>query len=439
MIKNKITIALLLLALLVLSATVTFEGITGKIHTKGPENKAEKNESPDKERQQQNKTQEPQIETQQPVEKTDSIKKLINNMTLKEKVGQMVIVGLEGYTMNDNAGTMIEDYYVGGFILFGRNVENANQLLDLINTLKKTNSKNKIPIFVSVDEEGGRVSRMPEELIKLPSNREVGKVNDEDLSYEIGSVVAEELKSFGFNMNLAPVLDIDSNPQNPVIGDRSYGSSAEIVGKLGIESMKGIREGGIIPVIKHFPGHGDTTVDSHIGLPVVGSDIDRLKGFELVPFSEAIKNKVDAVMIAHILLNKIDPEYPASLSRIIITDILRKELNFNGVVITDDMTMSAITKNYNIGDAAVRAVNAGSDIILVCHGQDNRIAVLAALTKAVQSGTIPEKRLDESVYRILKLKHKYRLTDNVVDSVDIDKINDRISNILNKVSLPSKE
>ncbi|HHW00457.1 MAG TPA: beta-N-acetylhexosaminidase [Clostridiaceae bacterium] len=446
MIKCLTTIAVLVLAILVLSATLTLTGCTGKIRTKSPENIAEKTETPYKEKQQKNGKQKPQNETrrpqngnQKPEETANPVKELISNMTLEEKVGQLVIVGLEGYAMDENARSMIEDYHVGGFILFGRNVENANQLLDLINSLKVTNSKKKVPIFISVDQEGGRVNRMPEELIKLPSGRVVGEVNDEDLSYEIGGVIAEQLRSFGFNMNFAPVLDIDSNPKNPVIGDRSYGSSAEIVSKLGMESMKGIRKGGIIPVVKHFPGHGDTFVDSHIGLPTVDSDIDRLNDFELVPFIEAINNRADAVMVAHILINKIDPEYPASLSKIIIKDILRRELNFNGVVITDDITMGAITENYDIGDAAVRAVNAGSDIVLVCHGHDNRIAVLDALTKAVQNGTIPEKRLDESVYRILKLKHKYRMTDNTVDSVDIDKINDKISDILNKISLPSEE
>ena len=360
-------------------------------------------------------------------------------MTLEEKVGQLLVVGLEGYTIDDNARKMIEDYHISGFILFDRNVENASQLIDLINSLKRANSKNRLPLFISVDEEGGRVSRMPEELIKLPSNREVGKVNDKNLSYEIGTIIAKEIKSFGFNMNFAPVLDIDSNPQNPVIADRSYGSSAEIVSKFGIESMKAIRSAGIIPVVKHFPGHGDTSVDSHAGLPTVDSDIDRLKNFELIPFSEAIKNQADAVMVAHILLNKIDPEYPASLSKIIITDILRKELNFDGVVITDDMTMAAITENYDIGDAAVRAVNAGSDIVLVCHGWANGTKVLDELTRAVKSGSISEKRLDESVYRILKLKYKYKLTDDTVNSVDIEKINEKINDVLNKFSLPAEE
>lgn len=370
-------------------------------------------------------------ESEQETTKTiDPAEEQIRGMTLDEKLGQMVIVGFEGYTISTEIKDIIENHHTGGFILFSRNIKNSDQLLALVNSLKSANSVNKVPLFVSVDEEGGRISRMPAELKKLPSNEAIGKLDNGDLSYEIGSILADEIKLFGFNMDFAPVLDIRSNPKNTVIGDRSFGSSAEVVGKLGVQTMKGIRNGGVIPVVKHFPGHGDTVVDSHIGLPSVNNDMDRLKRLELVPFKEAIDNQADAVMIAHILLNKIDPKNPASLSKSIITDLLRSQLNFNGVVITDDMTMGAILKNYNIGDAAVKSVNAGSDIILVCHGLDNELAVFNALKKAVMDGTITEKRIDESVYRILKLKYKYNLADILIDSVNTDNINSKINKIL---------
>lgn len=271
---------------------------------------------------------------QQEEKKIDPIEEQIKNMTLNEKIGQMVMVGLNGYAIDDGARMMIESYYVGGFVLFGHNIESSEQLLNLINSLKKSNSKNKTPLFLSVDEEGGRVSRMPDEFKKLPANKTIAKVNSVEFSYKIGSILAEEVKSFGFNMNFAPVLDINSNPQNPVIGDRSFGSDEKIVSELGIQTMKGIQAGGIIPVIKHFPGHGDTSIDSHVDLPSLDNDMDRLKSFELVPFKGAIQNQADAVMVAHILLNKIDPQNPASMSKIIITDLLRKQLNFNGLIIT---------------------------------------------------------------------------------------------------------
>jgi beta-N-acetylhexosaminidase len=234
---------------------------------------------------------------------------------------------------------------------------------------------------------------------------------------------------FGFNINFAPVLDINSNPQNPVIGNRSFGDNAEIVSKLGVQTMKGIQSGGVISVVKHLPGHGDTSEDSHIGLPVVNHDLDRIMDFELVPFKNAIKNQADAVMIAHILLKSIDSENPSSLSETVITDLLRNQLKFEGVIVTDDITMGAIIENYNIGEAAVKAVNAGNNIILVCHGYDNQIAVIDALINAAESNEIPKEKIDDSVYRILKLKDKYKLSDIKVDPInfnDIQKINGKI-------------
>ncbi|WIV13344.1 beta-N-acetylhexosaminidase [Proteiniborus sp. MB09-C3] len=371
-----------------------------------------------------------QEDIQPPVEKIDPIKEQIKEMSIEEKIGQMVVVGLEGYTLDDNSRKMIEEYKVGGIIIFGKNVESSSQLLSLVNSLKETNSKNRIPLFISVDEEGGRVSRMPKEIKKLPTNKKIGQINNKELSYEIGTVLAEELKLFGFNMDFAPVLDINSNPKNPVIGDRSFGTNAAIVSDLGIQTMKGIQSEEVVSVIKHFPGHGDTSVDSHVGLPAVDHDLERLMSFELIPFKEAIDNGADTVMVAHILLKKIDPDYPSSLSKTIITDILREDLGFNGVVISDDMTMGAIAENYEIGDASVNAINAGSDIVLIAHGFDNGVSAINSIKEAVTNGTISEDRLNDSVYRILSLKEKYNMTDETKDTIDTEDINNKFKEIL---------
>lgn len=360
----------------------------------------------------------------------DPVKDQISGMTLDEKIGQMVMSGVDGYTISDTTIDMIKNYHVGGFIILGENIKSANQLLDLVNSLKTANSGNNIPLLLSIDEEGGRIDRMPGEFKRLPANKDVGKVNNSEFSYKLGSIISEELNSFGFNMDFAPVLDINSNPNNPVIGDRSFGSDPDKVAKLGIMTMKGIGSGKIIPVVKHFPGHGDTSMDSHVGLPSLNHDIKRLEDFELIPFAQAIKSQADAIMVAHILLPKIDPKYPASMSKTIINDILREDLNFDGVVITDDMTMGAVTKNYNIGDAAVKSVNAGSDIILVCHGYDNEVSVVNVLKKAVQNGIITEERVNQSVYRILRLKGKYEINSKTVESIDISRINSKITGIL---------
>jgi beta-N-acetylhexosaminidase len=237
-------------------------------------------------------------------------------------------------------------------------------------------------------------------------------------------------------MNFAPILDINSNPKNPVIGDRAFGIEPEVVTSLGIATMKGIQSQNIASVVKHFPGHGDTSVDSHVGLPIVYNDLDRLKSFELVPFSEAVKDGADAVMIAHILLPKIDAENPASLSRTFITDILRGDLGFDGVVITDDMTMGAIAKKYNIGDAAVKSFNAGSDIILVCHDYYRQTAVIDALIKAAKTGNIKEETIDSSVYRILKLKQKYGIADSKINSIDVNQVSRLVNDVNERIHLP---
>jgi len=361
--------------------------------------------------------------------KTDTIKEQVSSMTLQEKIGQMVIAGFEGYEIDDNVRQIIQEYYIGGVILFRRNVKNADQLLSLVNYLKQTNSVNKAPIFISADEEGGEVSRMPDEIKKLPTNKTIGEINNNELPYEIGNILGEELKTFGLNMDFAPVLDINSNPQNPVIGDRSFGDNPEIVSRIGIKTMKGIRDAGVISVVKHFPGHGDTSVDSHVGLPSVNHDMDRLMNFELIPFIEAIKEEADAVMVAHIQMEKIDSDNPASLSKSVITGLLRERLGFNGVIITDDLTMAAVINHYSIRDAAIKAVNAGSDIILVCHEHNNLIEVINGIKEAVKNGAISKSRIDESVYRILKLKQRFGLKDDWIDSIDIEKINHKINHL----------
>lgn len=368
------------------------------------------------------------IET--PIKEIDVIQNKVDTMSLDEKIGQLLVVGLDGYSISENMNNLIKENKVGGVILFSKNVESSNQLVSLINSIKTSNSQNKTPLLISVDEEGGRVSRMPTEIKKIPTNKIIGKRNDGDFSYNIGKIIGEELKAFGFNMNFAPVLDISSNPNNPVIGDRSFGNNVDIVNKLGIKTMQGIIDSGIIPVVKHFPGHGDTSVDSHIGLPVVNKDLTQLNDFELIPFKEAIKNNVDTIMVSHILLNKIDLNFPASMSKIIITDILRESLKFKGVVITDDMTMGAIVKYYDIGDASVKSINAGSDLILVCHGYENELKVINSLKLAVQNKIITEERLNESVYRILKLKEKYTINDDSVKNPNIDEINNKIKSLL---------
>ncbi len=365
------------------------------------------------------------------IEEVDKIKDKVESMSLEEKIGQLFIVGFEGEEINDGIVDLVKNQKVGGLIYFSRNIVDSNQIINLNNEIKAI--EKDIPLFISVDEEGGVVSRVPEEFVKLPSSGYIGQFNDENLSYNVGKIIAKELNSLGFNMDFAPVLDIDSNPNNTVIGERAFGNNSEIVSRLGIKTMEGIKDGKIIPVVKHFPGHGDTDVDSHYGLPIVKKTLEELENLEFIPFKNAIDNGADVVMISSIILESIDNEYPATMSKKVTTDILRDSLGFDGVIATDDMTMGAIVDNYNLADAVIMSINAGSDLVLVCHGYDDIINSIVAVKDAVNSKIISEERIDESVYRILKLKDKYNINNKVIgNDIDIEGINSEIKSLFNQ-------
>ncbi|MCT1398829.1 beta-N-acetylhexosaminidase [Paenibacillus sp. p3-SID867] len=363
----------------------------------------------------------------------DAVTELLNSMTVKEKIGQLVLVGIEGTTMDDTSRRLLEDYHVGGIILFKDNIENAKQSADLLNELKKANAANPVPLWLSIDEEGGRVTRFPDEYVKLPSSGKIGRSDDLTLTKQVGGLIAQKVSGVGINMVFAPVLDIDSNPNNPVIGDRSFGTTAETVSTHGIASMKGIQENGVVPVVKHFPGHGDTSVDSHLGLPVVDHDLKRLHELELVPFQQAIDEGADVVMVAHLLMKSIDPDTPSSYSKPVINDLLREEMGFKGVVITDDMTMGAISGSTDVGEASVKSVVAGSNMILIGHEYALEEAVIQALTEAAHSGVIPEEMLNDRVRATLELKHKYQLSDEPVKAPDVKSLNQETKAVLDQL------
>ena len=364
----------------------------------------------------------------------DVIQQKLDNMTLDEKIGQMITIGIDGYSVDDTAKQLITDKKVGGVILFKNNISDSNQLLQLINDIKGINSTNKIPIFISVDQEGGRVNRLPSEIKSLPSNEIIGNKNDNKLAYDIGKNIGYALGSFGFNMDFAPVLDVNSNPNNTVIGDRSFSNDKDKVASLGASEINGFKDSNIISVAKHFPGHGDTATDSHYALPIINKTLDELKSVEFVPFKKAIEEKVPAIMVSHILMPQIDANNPASMSKTIITDILRKDLKFDGLIVTDDMTMGAVTNELDITTACINSINAGADLLLVCHGYDNEINVINAIKDAVNNGIISIDTINSSVYKILSLKENYKITDEKIKEVDINTINTKFEDILNKIN-----
>lgn len=364
-------------------------------------------------------------------EEEDPMMKIVESMTTKEKIGQMIMIGLETDTVTEMEQALIRENHIGGVILFQRNIKNADGLVNINNQLKTINKDHSgIPIFISVDEEGGIVSRMPPEVKNLPNAMEIGATGDVLAAEQAGAAIGERVAGFGLNMTMAPVLDVNTNPNNPVIGVRSFGDQPEVVAKMGIAEMKAIQNEKVIPVVKHFPGHGDTEVDSHIGLPTVNHDIDRLRRVELAPFKQAINEGADAVMVGHIILSAYDAMMPSSLSDKVIEQLLRKDLGFRGVVMTDDLTMGAIIENGSIDEAAVQAVLAGNDLLIISHGYENQLNAIQSIEQAVTDGRIGIERLEKSVYRILKLKEKYKLKDEEIQSVDIEKINRSSQNVL---------
>lgn len=381
-------------------------------------------------------TQIEKIPNQQPqVEKPNqqgnqSISAVISKMSLEDKIGQMILAGVSGTSIDANANKLISQFHVGGIIFYKYNFETPTQVIQLVNQLKARNSSS-LPLLLGVDQEGGRVTRLPGGLTNFPPNKQIGQVNNPEFSYKVGTLLGHELKEFGLNLDFAPVLDINSNPNNPVIGDRSFGNNAEVVSKLGIQTMKGIQSQNVITTIKHFPGHGDTSVDSHLDLPIVNKSLKELKELELIPFERAINQGADVVMVAHILLPQLDKTNPGTMSKAVMTDLLRKQLGFTGVIITDDMTMGAITEHYGIGKAAVESVKAGSDIILVGHDYNNVVKIISSLKTAVQNGEISEQRLNDSIERIIQLKRKYSINDTKVDNPNINEINNSINSLMN--------
>ncbi|WP_302647401.1 beta-N-acetylhexosaminidase [Clostridium sp.] len=342
-------------------------------------------------------------------EEKEPIDDKINSMTLDEKIGQMIITGFNGSEYNDDMDRLINEYKVGGVILFARNIEDSNQMIDLTRALQENN--NNLPLFISIDEEGGRVSRLPDDVEKFPSAFTIGLINDQQTAYENGKEIGYTLKRLGINLDYAPVLDIYSNENNTVIGDRAFSTEESIVSTMGIATMEGIEDSDIIPVVKHFPGHGDTEVDSHYGLPIVYKTLEELRNFEFIPFVKAIESGCDVIMVSHIILNEVDSINPASLSKIVISDLLRKDMGFDKVVITDDMSMGAITSIMSIEEACIKSIEAGCDILLLGNAYEEIEQVINSIKLKLYNGEISEEQINKSVKRILELKKKYNMME----------------------------
>lgn len=347
---------------------------------------------------------------------------MLESMTIEQKAAQTIVTGLSETQVDDEFVSLAERG-VGGTILFGKNITDAPQLVKLTNQIKSC--AGKIPILIGMDEEGGRVTRLPNDVLSMPSAYSIASKCDPGYCNLAGQNIGNQVKSFGLSTGFAPVLDIWSNEKNTVIGNRAFGKTADEVIKYGIEYLKGMMSTGTIAIGKHFPGHGDTEIDSHHGLPIVNKTKEELYKMELIPFKKAIENGIPGIMVAHILYPKIDQNGPSTISKTIVTDILKSELNFDGVVFTDDLTMGAISKTYTVDQAAIKALNAGCDMLLVCFEYSNANKTIDAIVDAVKSGKLSEKRLDDAVLRILRMKNTYNLDSKPISLPDIDATNEK--------------
>ncbi|MEE8129917.1 MAG: beta-N-acetylhexosaminidase [Vicinamibacterales bacterium] len=325
---------------------------------------------------------------------------------IRRHIGQLIIAGFSGCTIPEELRALARELDLGGIILFGRNVEAPEQVAELAHAAQGL--ARDLPLWVSVDQEGGRVARLRSPFTLWPPMQTLGRSGDDKLAGAFAQALARELRAVGVTLDYAPVLDVQTNARNPVIGDRALSGRADVVARLGATIIDALQGEGVAACGKHFPGHGDTDRDSHHELPVVGHSPERLREIELEPFRAAIAREVAAIMTAHVLYPAIDDEQPATLSRQIITGLLREDLGFDGLIATDDMEMAAVSERHSVEDGTVRAVAAGCDMVLLCGTDVGRqVAALEALIRAVEEERLPAKRVEDALARQAKTKARF--------------------------------
>lgn len=337
----------------------------------------------------------------------------LSQWPVDELVGQVLMVGFPGRTVPDPLAAALRAGRVGNVILFTRNLGSPPEVAALTRALQEAAlaSPRRVPLLIAIDHEGGTVTRLRHGVTRFPGPMALGAAGDPQLVAQVGEAMGQELAALGINVNLAPVLDVSNNPANPVIGVRSFGEDPEAVAELGAAWIRGLQSAGVAACAKHFPGHGDTAVDSHLELPVIPHDRKRLEAVELRPFRRAVTDQVAAVMTAHVHFPAVEPDpgRPATLSRSVLEGLLRQGLGFEGVIITDCLEMKAIAHGVGTVEGAVQAVEAGADLVLISHTWELQEAAAQALARAVADGRLPRRRLEEAAGRVLALKSRLGL------------------------------
>jgi beta-N-acetylhexosaminidase len=333
----------------------------------------------------------------------ERVEALLASLSLEDRVGQLLMVGFRGTRLDEDVESRVRGPRVGGVCLFKHNIASARQVARLNDGLRRLLADH-IPPFVALDQEGGNVMRVSDQVVRLPGNMALGATRSAELAYAAGRAQGEDLQRLGFNMNLAPVLDVNLNPQNPVIGIRSYGDSVSLVSEMGRAFARGQQEAGLVTVAKHFPGHGSTGTDSHEALPVMHETREEVLA-QMEPFRAVLQEGLDGLMTAHVAIPRLTgDEVPATLNPRVLEGLLRRELGFDGLVLTDELEMEAIVQRYGVGRAAVLAVKAGADMVLVPWRHEKQEEVYEALLAAARSGELPAGRLEQAVRRILVAK-----------------------------------
>lgn len=330
---------------------------------------------------------------------------------LKRLIGQQLIIGLQGTTLTSDESDFIVQNNIGGIILMKRNCESPQQVRELVASLQNLRHQqpDKSPLFISIDMEGGRVARLGAPFTQWPPVAALGKLDSTSVAFKFASFMGAELQSVGINLDFAPCIDVLTNPLNTAIGDRSAGADPELVSRVGSALVRGYIKAGIIPCAKHFPGHGSTPVDSHLDLPIEEKTAAELDAVELVPFKKVFRARLDLVMTTHVKFPKLDPDWPATLSRKILTELLRDQLRYRNLVITDDLDMKALTKHYDKALIPVRALQAGANLLLYCNEPESHRTAVEAIEAAIRDKKLDAAVVTENHKRILELK-KERLT-----------------------------
>jgi beta-N-acetylhexosaminidase len=327
-------------------------------------------------------------------------------LALRRQIGQLLIAGFNGDRLTPELRSMAREFGLGGVILFARNIVEPGQVAEV--AYESAQLGPELPAWVSIDQEGGRVARLKAPFTEWPPMATLGRSGDAQLAERFAGALAAELKAVGVSLDFAPVLDVHTNPKNPIIGDRALGEKADRVATLGSVIIRALQGAGVAACGKHFPGHGDTTTDSHLELPLVEHPPERLRELEFRPFRAAIAAEVATIMTAHVLVPSLDEHNPATLSRHVITDILRHELKFPGVILSDDLEMKALANDIRVPESAVRAIQAGCDGVLICSGDhDTQAGALEALVHAVEDERLPLARVEDALARQRRAKERF--------------------------------